>query len=186
MIKNERELKVFNEVQVLKKRYHKGLPNNHRGIVCLDMDGTIVDLYGQPFWLEDIQVENVRPFKKASPLVDIKYLNLVLNLLRLKGYGVCVITWLPPKASTLYQLEISRTKLEWLEKNKLPVDEVFFLTKGENKQQAILPYRDGKNCIMVDDDISVLENWEIGDTINANVDIIKNLATYLINKKWEA
>ena len=35
--------------------------------IFFDMDGTFVNLYGIENWLEDLQEENVRPYRDAKP-----------------------------------------------------------------------------------------------------------------------
>lgn len=49
--------------------------------VCLDMDGTIADLYGYPDWLECIQNEDPTPYRECLPLGSILALDTALNLL---------------------------------------------------------------------------------------------------------
>ena len=40
--------------------------------IWLDMDGTIVDLYGVDNWLEYIKAEDEKPYKIAKPLVNME------------------------------------------------------------------------------------------------------------------
>lgn len=82
--------------------------------IWFDMDGTIVDLYGEKDWLSNLLNENPIPYINAKPLLNLQALARVLNRLTANGYKICVVSWTSKNASTSYAKKIKMAKREWL------------------------------------------------------------------------
>ena len=61
--------------------------------ICLDMDGTFVNLYGVENWLEYIINEETTPYEVAKPLVNLSLMARYLNRLQREGYTLTIISW---------------------------------------------------------------------------------------------
>jgi hypothetical protein len=68
-------------------------------------------------------------------------------------------------------------KLEWLEMHNFPFDEVHMVKYGTTKANCTRHY--GGFQILVDDNEKVRKGWTLGDTINANENILKELEKLL-------
>lgn len=129
--------------------------------VCLDMDGTIADLYGYPDWLEHIQNEDTTPYRECKPLGDIQKLNAVLKTL---NAAVQIISWNAKDATAKYRGNVRGAKCDWLYRNGLETDMVNVYYYGADK--AALAFdkldsiQDPSNIYAFDDDISVIENYK--------------------------
>ena len=82
--------------------------------IWFDMDGTIVDLYGEKDWLSNLLNENPIPYINAKPLLNLQALARVLNRLTANGYKICVVSWTSKNASTSYAKKVKTAKREWL------------------------------------------------------------------------
>ena len=125
--------------------------------IYFDMDGTIVDLYGVPNWLEDLINENVRPYTVARPLINLQVLARILNRLTHEGYSINVITWTSRNGSATYNEAVAAAKRKWLEKH---LSSVYFASI------QILPYGTPKQLyghgILFDDEAPNREAWGEG------------------------
>ena len=142
--------------------------------IWFDMDGTIADLYGVNGWLDDLQALKTRPYEKAKVLYDEIDLILTLADLKAKGYKLGIISWLARANDEEYAERIRKAKVDWLLKNCLLdlMDEVLITPYGVKKADTCRPYGNG---ILVDDERQNRNDWDLGKTINANLDIIKQL-----------
>lgn len=123
-----------------------------------DLDGTIVDLYGQKQWLEQLLSEDVAPYLNAQPLVDMNILENKLLALQDKNISIGVITWLSKGATKEYKQKTTQAKKEWL-KIHLPqvkFDEQHFVAYGTPKHRVAKM----RNGILFDDDLRVGKNWQ--------------------------
>ena len=150
--------------------------------IVFDMDGTIADFYGVDGWLECLQTSNPRPYVEAEPLVDMVTLNSLLNLLRGLGWRVVVTSWLAGGSTSDFDMEVRKAKLEWLKKYRFPYDEVHLVKYGTTKANCTRKL--GGYQILVDDNEKVRKGWRLGDTINANENIIVEIQKLLI-KEYE-
>lgn len=141
--------------------------------LVFDMDGTIADLYGVTDWLDDLRNENPRPYVVARPMYDMNFLNSLLGVLKGFGWHIVVTTWLAKDASPKYDILVREAKLAWLEKYHFPYDEIHLVKYGTTK--ANCTRRHGGFQILVDDNETVRRGWTLGDTINANENIINAL-----------
>lgn len=148
--------------------------------LVFDMDGTIADLYGVDGWLEMLRAENATPYKEAKPMYDMDTLAVLLNMLKEIGWTIAITSWLAMGATKAYDKEVRKAKREWLEKYNFPFDEIHLVKYGTTK--ANCTRKNGGFQILVDDNEKVRNGWHLGDTINANENIMEKLADLLIKE----
>ena len=146
-------------------------------VLVFDMDGTIADLYGVNNWLNDLRAENPRPYISAKPLYDMESLNAILEIFKLQGWKIVVTTWLAKDSSKEYDRLVRDAKLAWLEKYHFPYDEIHLVKYGTTKANCTRKL--GGYQVLVDDNEKVRYGWRLGDTINANKNIIDELIKLL-------
>lgn len=145
--------------------------------IWLDMDGTIANFYGVDGWLEDLMNLNPRPYKEAEPLYDAELLNALATLKR-KGFKIGVISWLSKKPEKSFDEKVIEAKLEWLRRYHFEtlLDEIIITAYGVRKADTCRKYGKG---ILVDDEENNRKQWDLGDTINANENILEILKTLM-------
>lgn len=143
--------------------------------LVFDMDGTIADFYGVNGWLNDLQNESTRPYDMAKPLYNMEVLNAILDCLRLQGWRIVITTWLAKDATKDFDNAVRASKLQWLQKNNFKYDEIHMVRYGTTK--ANLTRKLGGVQILIDDNEKIRNGWRLGDTIDAN----KNILSELIN-----
>jgi len=148
--------------------------------LVFDMDGTIADLYGVDGWLADLRAENTRPYDIAEPMYDMEVLNALINELKACGWRIVVNTWLAKNATTTYDNAVRKAKREWLAKYNFPYDEIHLTKYGRTKANATRHI--GGYQILVDDNATIRKGWTLGNTIDANEDIIVALMELLMNE----
>ena len=148
--------------------------------LVFDMDGTIANFYGVSNWLEDIRNGNPRPYIVAEPLYDMETLREILNLLKLQGWTIAVTSWLAKGSDKEFD-ELTRiAKREWLARYDFPFDEIHLVKYGTTKANCT---RKNKGYqILVDDNEQVRNGWNLGDTINANENILEKLVDLLFTE----
>ena len=146
-------------------------------VLVFDMDGTIADLYGVQGWLEDLRSENPRPYEMAKPMYDMDTLASVLGLLRLKGWRIAIVSWLAKESTREYDELVRKAKREWLTKYQFPCDEIHLVKYGTTKANCTRKL--GGYQILVDDNETVRKGWTLGETINANENILEKLVDLL-------
>ena len=85
--------------------------------ICFDMDGTIANLYGVENWLTYLLAEDTKPYAVAKPLIKLNVLARKLNRLQAEGYELVVISWLSKGGTDHYNAEVTKTKLNWLNRH---------------------------------------------------------------------
>lgn len=145
--------------------------------LVFDMDGTICDLYGVDNWLEDLRAENSAPYTNAKPIYDTDILNALIESFKANGWRIVVTTWLSKGSSKEYDNLVREAKLAWLEKYGFPYDEIHLVKYGTTK--ANCTRRHGGFQVLVDDNAEVRKGWHLGDTIDANENIIEQLIDLL-------
>ena len=148
--------------------------------IVFDMDGTIADFYSVTNWLDYLQEKNPTPYIIAQPLVDMGTLNALLNVLKSMGWRVVVTSWLAGGSTKEFDSEVRKAKLDWLEKYRFPYDEVHLVKYGTTKANCTRKL--GGYQILVDDNEKVRKGWRLGDTINANENIIAEIQKLLIKE----
>jgi phosphoserine phosphatase len=147
-------------------------------VLVFDMDGTIADLYGVQGWLEDLRSENPRPYEMAKPMYDMNTLASVLGLLRLQGWRIAIVSWLAKESTREYDELVRKAKREWLTKYQFPCDEIHLVKYGTTKANCTRKL--GGYQVLVDDNEQVRNGWHLGDTINANENILEKLVNLLL------
>jgi hypothetical protein len=141
--------------------------------IVFDMDGTIADFYGVENWLIEIRNESTRPYELAKPLYDMETLNVILDFLKISGWHIVVTSWLAKDSTKEYKEKVRKAKLEWLKKYDFPFDEIHLVQYGTTKANCTRHI--GGFQILVDDNEKVRKGWTLGDTINANENILEKL-----------
>ena len=147
-------------------------------ILVFDMDGTIADLYGVDGWLNDIMTENTRPYEIAKPLYDMDTLNEIIYLLKGMGWKIIVTTWLAKNSTKAYDDAVRKAKVEWLKAQGFAYDEIHLVKYGTTKANCTRAL--GGYQVLVDDNEQIRKGWHLGNTINANGNILKALADLLV------
>lgn len=141
--------------------------------LVFDMDGTIADFYGVANWLEYLENADTTPYEVALPIYDMEYLNALLTILKKQGWYIVVTTWLAKGGTKEYNDRTRKAKLEWLETYNFPYDEIHLVKYGTTK--ANCTRKIGGFQILIDDNEEVRKGWNLGDTINAKENILKEL-----------
>ena len=150
-------------------------------ILVFDMDGTIADLYNVKGWLEDLRAENPRPYRVAKPIYDMDTLNEILNILKDMGWKIIVTTWLAQNSTKEYKEKVTETKKSWLDRYNFPYDKIHAVKYGTTKANCTRAL--GGFQILIDDNEKVRKGWHLGDTIDANENIIEKLVD-IIEKEY--
>lgn len=146
-------------------------------VLIFDMDGTIADLYGVHNWLEDLRAENPRPYEEAEPIYPTDVLNSLLTIFKANGWKIVVTTWLAKGSTKEYDRLVREAKLAWLEKYAFPYDEIHLVKYGTTKANCTRHL--GGFQVLVDDNEAVRKGWHLGDTIDANENILERLVDLL-------
>lgn len=141
--------------------------------IVFDMDGTIADFYGVKGWLDYLKAEDTTPYEIAKPLYDMVTLANLLMTLKADGWKVVITTWLAKGGTKEYNDRTRKAKLEWLEKYNFPYDEIHLVKYGTTK--ANCTRKIGGFQVLVDDNEKVRKGWNLGATINANYNIVKEI-----------
>ena len=149
-------------------------------ILVFDMDGTIVDFYGVANWLAYLESQNPTPYIIAKPLYDMSLLVEILEILKFKGWKVVVTSWLSKNTTKEFDEKVRQAKREWLAQYNFPFDEVHLVKYGTTK--ANCTRRLGGFQVLVDDNEQVRKGWNLGETINANKNIIDKLLDLLVTE----
>lgn len=123
--------------------------------INFDMDGTLVNFYHVPSWLEYLMQEDTYPYEAAKPLLDMKRLTEEINRLQLLGWEVNIISWVSKRASKEYSARIRRAKIEWLRKYlpQVKFDHIHVIKYGTPKHR----YAKG---ILFDDESGNRNEWK--------------------------
>ena len=149
-------------------------------ILVFDMDGTIADLYGVGNWLEDLRNENARPYEVAKAIYDKMVLNEILEMLKAQGWRIVVTTWLAKDSTEYYKNLVRQAKLQWLAEQEFPFDEIHLVAYGTTKANCTRKL--GGFQVLVDDNEKVRNGWHLGDTIDANENILEKLVDLLLTE----
>lgn len=141
--------------------------------IVFDMDGTIADFYGVENWLIEIRNESTKPYELAKPLYDMETLNVILDFLKISGWRIVVTSWLAKDSTKEYKEKVRKAKLEWLKKYDFPFDEIHLVQYGTTKANCTRHI--GGFQVLIDDNEKVRNGWTLGDTINANENILEKL-----------
>ena len=149
-------------------------------VLVFDMDGTIADFYGVANWLEYLKESNPTPYIVAKPMYDMEVLASILGILRWKGYKVIITSWLSKDSTKEFDNEVRQAKKDWLHEYNFPYDEIHLVKYGTTKANCTRKY--GTNQILFDDNEKVRQGWKLGETVNANENIIPFLVDLLLKE----
>lgn len=147
--------------------------------LVFDMDGTIANLYGVDGWLEMLRTEDATPYKIAKPMYEMDVLNEILKIFKSYGWRIVVTTWLSKGSTKTYDKMVREAKLNWLDENNFPYDEIHLVKYGTTKANCTRKL--GGYQVLIDDNAQIRKGWTLGDTIDANEDIITKLLEMLDN-----
>ena len=145
--------------------------------LVFDMDGTIANLYGVENWLPMLRAEDPTPYIVAEPMYDMVELVNLLNKLKTIGWTIAVTSWLSKESTKEYDKMVRQAKREWLARYNFPFDEIHLVTYGTTK--ANCTRKNGGYQVLVDDNAEVRKGWHLGNTINANENILEELKKLL-------
>lgn len=142
-------------------------------VLVFDMDGTIADLYGVDGWLQKLRAGDASPYREAKPMYDMMLLTDLLWLLKNDGWLIVVTTWLSKEATHEYDNKVRLEKRAWLDRYDFPYDELHMVKYGTTKANCTRHL--GGFQILIDDNEKIRNGWTLGDTIDAKVNIFKEL-----------
>ncbi len=148
--------------------------------LVFDMDGTIANLYGVENWLADLRAYNPRPYREAKPMYDMEVLRQILEVLKAQGWKVVVTSWLSKESTREYDELVRIEKREWLARYNFPADEIHIVKYGTTKANCTRKL--GGYQVLVDDNEQVRNGWHLGNTINANENILDKLVDLLLTE----
>ena len=102
-------------------------------MLVFDMDGTIVNFYQVPNWLEDLKNCDPRPYEVAEPLYNMVLLKNILLTFKLLGWRICITSWLSKDSTKEFDKMVRTAKKEWLKNQDFPYDEIHLVKYGTNK-----------------------------------------------------
>lgn len=146
--------------------------------IYLDLDGTVIDFYGVPNWLECLEAQDSTPYRIAKPLVNLSTLARYLNRLQARGYNIGIISWLSKGGTDKFNAEVAEVKRDWLAKHLPSVqwDEIHIVPYGVPKSTcATCPA-----SILFDDEQRNLNEWTANTHNMAyNADLLMEILRYL-------
>lgn len=142
--------------------------------LVFDMDGTLADTYGIKGWLKMLRAEDPTPYIKAKPLYDMVLLTAILWVLKNDGWRIAITSWLVKDSTPEYDAEVRQAKIDWLRRYDFPYDEIHLVKYGTTKANCTRKL--GGFQILIDDNETVRKGWTLGDTIDANQNIIPFLS----------
>ncbi len=146
--------------------------------VYLDMDGTILDFYGVPNWLEYLEAEDTTPYRVAKPLVRLSILARYLNRLQAQGYRIGIISWTSKGGTDAFNAEVAEVKRDWLAEHLPSVqwDEIHIVPYGVPKSSCTT----SPLAILFDDEQRNLNEWTANThNLAYNADLLMEILRYL-------
>lgn len=132
--------------------------------IYMDMDGTLLDLYGVGGWLEMLREEDATPYRVAPALVNPEQLCKAMRAMRAIGATFGIISWSAKDATPSYKKAIRREKIASLKKLGIYnlLDEIHVVAYGTPKRKVARV----KGGYLVDDEPQA---WAPDRLINAEV-----------------
>lgn len=148
--------------------------------ICFDLDGSIVDFYSVPHWLEMLRAYDPTPYEVAEPMWDMRVLADTLKELMESGITISVVTWLSKESTPDYDEEVRKAKRKWLDRYGFPYDHFHGVKYGATKADSVRKrLHDGDEAILIDDNAKVRAGWHLGATIDPTaeniIEILKEL-----------
>ena len=150
--------------------------------ICFDLDGTLVDLYNVPNWLDMLRAFDPTPYQTAEPLVDMAELACLLRSLKNSGINVAVITWLAKEPNKQYDDEVRKAKRAWLKSYGFPFDSLRCVAYGTPKHKIeAARLADDEEALLFDDDAGVRRDWNLGGAIDPTTTNILDVLKEILN-----
>lgn len=149
-----------------------------RKVLVFDLDNTLNKFAEVDGWLDDIHNESVRPYLEAEPKYDMVYFCKLIERLQFNGWMICITTWLAGGASKEYDNAVRKAKKEWLEMWGMPYDKLSMVKYGRTKADSTRKL--GGYQILFDDNEKIRKGWTLGDSVDANENIIPFLESLLV------
>ena len=133
--------------------------------ICLDMDGTIADLYGVEDWLPMLRNFDPSPYIYAQPMVNPIELAELLNLAIENGIDVEIITWLSKESTPTFDTYVREAKKIWLDIFGIPYTAFHGVKYGATKADSIrkdMNWQECETAVLFDDNAKVREGWHMG------------------------
>ena len=146
--------------------------------IYLDLDGTVVNFYGVPNWLECLEAQDSTPYRVAKPLVNLSTLARYLNRLQARGYNIGIISWLSKSGTDKFNAEVAEVKRDWLAKHLPSVewDEIHIIPYGVPKSSCATC----SASILFDDEQKNLNEWTASTHHMAyNADLLMEILRHL-------
>ncbi len=124
--------------------------------IWLDMDGTLVNLYGVENWLPMLRNSDPTPYAIAPTLVNFSHLARLLKALQKQGYNIGIISWLAKNSTREYDEMVANVKREYLRRHLPSVvfDEIIIVPYGTEKNN----FNNGFDFLF-DDEEQNRETW---------------------------
>lgn len=150
-------------------------------MICLDMDGTIANLYSVPNWLPLLRAFDPAPYADAGPMCDIPSLAELLSWAQASGIEIRIISWLSKESTPEYDEAVRLAKRNWLETQGIPFDHFHGVAYGATKADSIRRYlKADETAILFDDNAKVRQGWHMGPAIDPGaIDIVEYLRALL-------
>lgn len=122
--------------------------------IWLDCDGTWIDLYGVPNWLNMLINNDPTPYAIAKPLVNLAWLARTIHELQANGVKVGIISWLSKNSTEEYDKIVKETKMAYFKKHlpSVAFDAIHIIPYGTPKSTC------GKG-ILFDDEEKNRQEW---------------------------
>ncbi len=148
-------------------------------MLVFDMDGTIVDLYGVPNWLDKLESYDPSPYIEAKPMWDMRKLRMTLLVFSALGWKIRIVSWLSKGSTPEYDAFVRKAKKEWLKRYNFPADKVHLVQYGTTKASCVRKW--ASPGILIDDSRKVRDGWTLGDCIDPTAidDLSEELEKYL-------
>ena len=148
-------------------------------MICLDLDGSIVDFYNVPNWLEKIRAFDPSPYAEAKPLWDMKALAGILHQLQENGIKIAIITWMSKESTPDFDKATREAKLQWLAQYDFPYDYFHCVRYGATKADSVRKRLKDGEAILIDDNKKVRAGWSLGTAIDPTteniIEVLKEL-----------
>lgn len=146
-----------------------------RKAIYLDMDGTFVDFYSVPNWLDYLRKNDTTPYETAKPLLKMNELARTLNKLQAGGWHIGIVSWCSKTGTKDFNNATTAAKRHWLESHLKSVkwDEIRIVSYGTPKG-SVVDFPDG---ILFDDEKQNRIDWQ-GEAFD-ETDLLKVLKGFL-------
>jgi hypothetical protein len=148
--------------------------------IYFDMDGTIANLYGVDGWIDKLNAEDVSPYLRASPMLNMAVFARMLHTLQAEGIKIGIISWNSKSGSKDYNRKVELAKLKWLTTHLRSVqfDEIHILDFDTPKWSVA-----DEQAVLFDDNKSVRIDFANHNRLALDVgNIINDLKTIITMK----